>query len=841
MSRCNFTSPTNPILLKALTLAMILIPTLSTTASQTVTSQGLNSPIMTYQKPEPIISDLAVAMESPALLRNSTGTHLFKIYNERYPDLDHFVRPVVKVAGHRFFANSTVDYRSGYNKKLVILDVKTKKEKEVIFRKNSKFWSPQLSPDGKLFAIRVENQGKLELWMGETETAKVKQVKGVNLQTLTPSSPFEWINNKELLAGHRVNEKVNLNPVVPVGPNVRETGAGAKQNRTYQDLIKNEGDAEIFRKYITTQLVKVNAKTGAISKLRKPILLDDFAVSPDSQWIRVSEFTGETSTVVPSGFFANRVSIWSKDGKKTLEWTSRETIENLPIQGVPTGPRSYRWLATQPSTILYVEALDGGDWNTKVDFRDRLMMVAVNEKGISKPTEIIKLKNRYMGLSTIDLNGQELFVSQYDRDKMWMTTDWVGLNGKVTKQLWSRSLNDEYGDPGNMVTEPDESGWRTVFYSKDDKKNTWVYLDGQGATTDGELPFLRKFCLETGETEEIFRSAKDAYESFLFFLPNPRLSAAGQKAAPMMGQTIFLTSFQTKSVAPMYYLRTGGKSELTVFLKEPNAWEIFTKVKKELLKFERADKVKLTGVLYYPSDYVEGKKYPVIVDAYPVEYTDASTAGQTRGTTNTYSRPSGSDVRFFTLRGYAVLSHAQMPVVGPPETVNDTFIDQIKMNAEAIRTALKTNGISDGTGLGVMGHSYGAFMVANLLTHSDVFSAGIARSGAYNRTLTPFGFQSERRPYWAAPETYMKVSPFHSANQMKRPLLLIHGEVDENSGTFTVQSERYFDAISGNLAATQAKARLVVLPYEGHGYRARESVRHVLWEMFQWADRYLKK
>lgn len=127
-------------------------------------------------------------------------------------------------------------------------------------------------------------------------------------------------------------------------------------------------------------------------------------------------------------------------------------------------------------------------------------------------------------------------------------------------------------------------------------------------------------------------------------------------------------------------------------------------------------------------------------------------------------------------------------------------------------------------------------MTANLLAHSDLFRAGIARSGAYNRTLTPFGFQSERRTFWEAPEMYAKVSPFWYADKIKEPILLIHGEADNNQGTFPIQSERMFAAIRGN----GGTARLVMLPLEAHGYAAKESTEHTLFEMVQWFDKWVK-
>jgi dipeptidyl aminopeptidase/acylaminoacyl peptidase len=188
-------------------------------------------------------------------------------------------------------------------------------------------------------------------------------------------------------------------------------------------------------------------------------------------------------------------------------------------------------------------------------------------------------------------------------------------------------------------------------------------------------------------------------------------------------------------------------------------------------------------------------------------------------------------------RGYAVFDDPSMPIIGEGDKEpNDSFVKQLVMSAEAAVNKLVELGIADRRKIAIGGHSYGAFMTANLLAHSDLFAAGIARSGAYNRTLTPFGFQREERTYWEAPEVYYNMSPFMHADKINEPMLMIHGHADNNSGTFPIQSERMFAAMKGH----GGKARLVMLPHESHGYRARESILHVLWETDQLLENYVK-
>jgi len=299
----------------------------------------------------------------------------------------------------------------------------------------------------------------------------------------------------------------------------------------------------------------------------------------------------------------------------------------------------------------------------------------------------------------------------------------------------------------------------------------------------------------------------------------------------------FITRRETPTDAPNYFIRSAGASAdrkpLTQF---PDATPQLRGIKKQLVTYKRADGVQCSFTLYLPPNYKEGTRLPTVVWAYPLEFNDAGTAGQITGSTQRTTQIVGPSHLFFLLEGYAVLDNATMPVVGDPETVNNTYVEQIVMSAKAAIDKATEMGVTDPERVGVGGHSYGAFMTANLLAHSDLFRAGIARSGAYNRTLTPFGFQSERRTLWEAPDMYIRVSPFMVAQKINEPILMIHGEADDNTGTFPIQSERMYQALKGH----GATVRLVMLPFEAHGYSGRESIDHVLYEMLSWFDKYVK-
>jgi dipeptidyl aminopeptidase/acylaminoacyl peptidase len=259
-------------------------------------------------------------------------------------------------------------------------------------------------------------------------------------------------------------------------------------------------------------------------------------------------------------------------------------------------------------------------------------------------------------------------------------------------------------------------------------------------------------------------------------------------------------------------------------------------ITKRLVTYKRADGVDLSFTLYLPPGYKEGTQLPAVMNAYPLDYTDPRMAGQVTGSTKRFTTFDWQDHLYFLLLGYAVIDDPALPVVGDTNKIYDTYLEQLIAGARAAVDKAVSIGVVDRDRIGVMGHSHGALMTVNLLTHTDLFRAGIARSGAYNRSLTAFGFQNERRTLWEATDVYVKVSPYFHVNALKRPVLLIHGQADANPGTRTIQSELLYEAIRGN----GGQARLVLLPFESHGYSALESNEHVAAEQIAWFDRYVK-
>jgi dipeptidyl aminopeptidase/acylaminoacyl peptidase len=557
-----------------------------------------------------------------------------------------------------------------------------------------------------------------------------------------------------------------------------------------------------------------------VTPIGKPHIFQSASVAPDAKHILIATLHHPYSYLLPAADFPRLVEVWDMSGQSLYKVEDAPLADKVPIGGVRTGRRNFQWYPNEPAALVWAEALDDGNPNKKVPDRDRIMSLKAPFSG--QPFELFKTVHRLTSIAWLEKSHQAL-IAETDRERKWKTTFLVNLDDTAKsepRQIWSLSTQERYNDPGNPVTRPTATGQRVVQQNGD-----WIFLSGNGSTPQGDLPFLDRFNLKTLQSERTFRCESGSYETLAALL-----SPDG---------TRFLTRHEGPSEPPNYFVRSasGGAPQapqaLTTFT-DPTP--LLRKIKKQLVRYKRADGVDLSFELYLPPDYKEGTRLATFMWAYPYEYNDAGTASQVTGSPSRFTTITGPSELFLALQGYAVLDNVAMPVIGTPKQVNDTYVQQIVMDAKAAIEKATAMGVTDPNRVGVGGHSYGGFMTANLLAHSELFRAGIARSGAYNRTLTPFGFQSEERTLWEAPETYLNMSPFMYADKLKTPILMIHGEADDNSGTFPIQSERMYQAVRGN----GGTARLVMLPDEAHGYAARETIEHVLYEMVSWMERFAK-
>jgi len=775
----------------------------------------------TYKKPPPEILEVLHAPVTPQVSVSPTRDFLMLMEGVRYPPIADLAQPMLRVAGLRINPKTNGPHRDSYLTSLVLVRIADGAEIRVALPERARPSLPRWSPDGRHFAFLNTVENGIELWIGETATGRTRRLVEARINAAY-GEPFQWMPDARTLLVQLVPEgrgRPPEPPVIPVGPNVQEGSGRPTPVRTYQDLLRTPHDEAVFEYYARAQLAVVDIADGRPAYIGSPDIFQTAEPSPDGRYLLVARVHRPYSYLVPHTAFPKEVEVWDRSGRMVYKLASLPLHEHVPIEGVPTGPREYTWRPTEPATLVWVEALDDGDPRKQVPHRDRVLMLKAPFTG--SPIEVLKLEHRFAGLRWGEKGGWA-FVSDYDRRRRWVRTFLISPDDPTTapRLVWSRNMQDRYNDPGTPVLRSLPNGQRVIQQDGD-----WIFLIGTGASPEGERPFLDRFHLKTLTTERLFRCDERSYETVIALLRDDG--------------TEVLTRRETPTDPPNYYVRTlsgGLATAMRALTRFPDPTPQLRKITKQLVTYQREDGVQLSFTLYLPPGYTAGTRLPTVVWAYPIEFTDPAVASQVTGSPHRFLTIQGPSPLFFVLAGYAVLDNVAMPVVGDPETVNNTFLEQIVMNARAaIRKAVEM-GVTDPDRVGVAGHSYGAFMTANLLAHSDLFRAGIARSGAYNRTLTPFGFQNERRTLWEAPDLYIKVSPLMAAHKINEPLLLIHGEADNNPGTFPIQSERMYHAVRGN----GGTVRLVMLPYESHGYVARESVEHVLYEMLAWFDKYVK-
>ena len=768
-----------------------------------------------YQKPPKAILDVLDAPATPAASLSPARDYVLLATPRRYPPIADLAQPMLRLAGLRINPATNGPHRASYYVSLELKKLADGADVRVALPPGAHISMPEWRPDGKAFLFLNTTANGIELWCGDPATGKLRRMEGVRVNAAYGDAARWMPDNRTILAQTvpAARSKPPEKPAAPPGPTVQESFGKGAQVRTYEDMLENPHDEDLFDYYATSQLVLVDSLTGKTARCGRPGIFTRATPSPSGKRLLVELTHRPYSYLYPVQFFPREVEVWDTAGKVVKKLASLPLADSVPSEGVPAGPRRHAWHPVEPATVEWYEALDGGNPRNKVPFRDRIMLLAAPFTG--EPAEFARTQHRVTGVSWLEREPAAL-VTEYERERRWIHARLVDRKG-AARPVWSRDSRDSYGDPGTPVSRTLPTGHRALR-----EEGGYIYLTGQGASAGGDRPFLDRLSLATLKPERLFRSEANCYESVAAVVD----AAAGR----------ILTWHQSPTEPPNLRLRTAGKAEFRALTAFKDSAPQLRKIAKRRVTYKRPDGVQLSFTLYLPPDYKEGTRLPTVVWAYPREFSDPSTAGQIVGSTQRFTSILGTSHLFYLLAGYAVLDNATMPVVGDPQTMNDTYIEQIVASAQAAIDKAVELGVTDRDRVGVGGHSYGAFMTANLLAHCRLFRAGVARSGAYNRTLTPFGFQSERRTLWEAPQIYAKLSPFFFANAIKDPLLLIHGEADDNQGTFPIQSERMYHAVRGNAG----NVRLVTLPFEAHGYQGRESVEHTLYEMISWFDRFVK-
>jgi dipeptidyl aminopeptidase/acylaminoacyl peptidase len=790
-----------------------------------------------YDKPPKNVLDVLHAPSPPRPYLSPTSESILLVSWVDYPSITQVAEPYLKLAGVRLEPRTRRkhDTPGGYGvaacaRSLSIVDVASGNERPIALPPNGCADNFDWTADGKRFAFRNTSTNAVELWLGDAASASVRRLGDARLNPMLGSS-MQWLGDQKTLLVKLVPEHQGPPPSTGTeftGPSIQESDGQTGESSTYEtrDTLNNKHDEDLFDYYGSSQLAFVDSSTGAITRIGAPAMLTDVDPSPDDHYIHVAILRKPYSYVVTFERFAHDDELWDRSGHTAVALAKLPVADRVPVAGVPVGPRDYAWRPTEPATLVWAEALDDGDWKKTVPNRDKVM---TQSAPFSAPaTELARTEQRFSGFDWGEQKSIAL-LREYDENKHWTKTFVMNPDKPADKArlLWDMSSDEKYKDPGSPVHRELANGQSVMRQDHDS-----IFLDGTGYSPEGIRPFADRLDLATFKTERLFRSEKQGLEWMVGF------ADAANK--------VLVTWHQSPTDPPNGFVRTLGDpvtaqageaaraSTARQLTHIPDPAPAVRAIKQRLVKYKRKDGVELSFTLYTPPGYVEGTKIPAILYAYPLDYASAAQAGQSSNTDQLFTRL--EDYRLLLLSGYALIDNAGFPIVGDPKKAYDTYLEQLVEDAQAAVDKAVATGVVDRDRIGVTGHSHGALMTANLIAHTDLFRAGVATSGSYNKTLTPFGFQNERRSVWAAQSVYLKVSPFFFADKIKLPLLLVHGDDDANPGTTPLQAVKLFQAIRGNGGTT----RLVMLPHEPHWYSAMESNEQLAYEELRWFDKYVK-
>ncbi|MDP6579238.1 MAG: prolyl oligopeptidase family serine peptidase [Vicinamibacterales bacterium] len=767
-----------------------------------------------YLTPPQDIVDILDAPRSPLVVVSPSGDTVALLSRPAMPSVAELAKPMLRLAGYRLNPRTNGPHTAAGITRITLKRIGDGEEQAFDAPRETSLGLVEFSPDGSRLIFTLTRYNGVEVWMMETATGAVRPLSDASINAAW-GDPCDWLDeNATVVCTFKASARgaPATAPDVPAAPNIQEHLGSAAPIRTYQDLLQNAHDEALFEYYFTSQVATIEIATGRRTPIGRPGLYQQVSASPSGQYFLMVEVERPFSWLVTARSFPKDVTIRNGSGEIVAQVARLPLADAVPIGGVPTGPRNYVWNPTKPHTLVWVEAQDGGDPRRSVPHRDQVLSHTAPFNG--EPTELARTEFRYGGITWTE-DGTAL-LTENDRPTRWTRTSVLTGNSQP-RTLWDRSSEDRYANPGGPIAAP-RPGGRVIRQT-----GSAIYLTGTGASPDGDRPFLDRLDLRTFDTERLFQSDDDAYEVVAAVLANDGGS--------------LLTRRETPAAPPNYYVLDIANDTRQAITSFEDPAPQLTGVSKELVTYERADGVQLSGTLYLPPGYQDGQRVPMVMWAYPREFVDSTLAGQVSGSDNRFTAFRGASHLLLLTQGFAIFDGPTMPIIGAGETANDTYVQQLVASAQAAVDKVVDMGVTDRDTIGIGGHSYGAFMTANLLAHSDLFQMGIARSGAYNRSLTPFGFQNERRTFWEATNIYAAMSPFFHAEKINEPILLTHGEVDNNSGTFPIQSARMYMALKGH----GATVRYVTLPHESHGYTARESVLHTVAEMLSWANTYLKK
>ena len=799
------------------------------------------SPLPTgYRQPTQNILSLLRAPLPPVPVLSPRNDAALLLVWEEYPSIERVAEPFLRLAGARVEPrnHSKHDTRGGYGiarcaRSLDLVHIPDGARAPVALPQDACLDTPIWSADGRRFAFANRARDAVELWVGDGASGVVRRVPGLQLNPMLGAA-LQWMPDQQTLVVKAVPAQLGAPPPAPMqpsGPSMQQSDGSTGQSSTYEnrDTLTNTHDEALFDYYASSQIALVEANALTVHPLGQRAAVHELEVAPDGLHLLLSRIVRPYSYGTTYERFPREVEVWNLSGRALAGVTKIASVpleDRVPIHGVPLGPREFTWRANAPATLVWAEALDRGDWKVQVPHRDKMMMRPAPFDG--PPVEVVRTEQRLQSIEWGERSDTAL-VREYDHNAHWRRTFIVDVDDARAKPrlLWDLSSDEEYAHPGLPVRRQLANGARVMRQVGDT-----IYLAGDGASPQGSRPFLDRLDLSTGRTERLFRSDQTAYERFLAFAGDDTTTFLTWHESPLDPPNLFIRTLGGVADAAVGEARYASTRIAVTHIPDPTP--AVRSIQKRLVHYKRADGVDLSFTLYTPPGYVKGTRVPAILYAYPLDYADPARAGQVSTSESTFTRL--RNYRLLLMAGYAIIDNASFPIVGDPQNAYDTYLEQLVANAKAAVDEAVRLEVVDPERIGVTGHSHGALMTVNLLAHSNLFRAGVATSGAYNKTLTPFGFQNERRSVWEAPDVYMKVSPFFFAHQLKTPLLLVHGDDDANPGTTPMQSTKLYEAVRGN----GGTVRMVMLPHEPHWYAARESNEHLVYEMVRWFDLYVK-
>lgn len=798
-----------------------------------------------YKSPPQAVIDVIDAPRPPVEFPSPDHQWLLIAQDNDIRSIEELARPFIKFAGLRVDPRSNSQVQSRFFAAPFLLGLVDGSRRPIQLPSAAKLGVPIWSNDSQFVALPFYTDTGVELWVVDSKTGIAKDMTGpiINAtlilgyrQINRARSPLNlrWApDNQHILAFRTLPGRGNppTAALIPVGPTEMFTANNFSQERNWEDLSKTSFDHELFDYYCTSQLVEINVITGEQKRIGRPGIYSAAPeISPDGNYILIQRVKRPYSFWVRYREFGSSVEIWNRHGELI------KILADLPSTDEVTPGKKRRnltnleWQAHKSATLVWIESGNADRKTANTSDKNQLMRLSAPFTG--NDAVIARSSLGFDHLTWLDQEDCAL-ITEVTGKRQWKISKTSVLNIAKPEQparlLYQYADEDRDAHPGSIVERWTPKGERVAVQS-----GSWLYLAGDGGTPQGDNPFLDELNLETNEKRRLFLSSEGSYETFISFAGTSRSQIVISHETQISPRGFKLLDLTTRKTKPL--------------VNSSHPYPLLRGITKQLITYTRDDGLPLSGMLYLPSTYRRGTRLPLVIWSYPTEYVDRRIAGQVRFAVNSFTSLRGgvlgdnggeggaASARLFATQGYAVLFMAEMPIVGKGKEQNETYLKQLVASAQAAIKKLDEMGIADPKRVGIAGHSYGGFSSANLLANSDLFAAGIARSGSHNRTMDPWGFHAESGTVWEAPELFLSVSPFFQADKIKAPLLLIHGEEDDSQASKTFQSYRMFHALRG----LGSVSKLVLLPRENHAYSARESILHVSAEMIEWFDRYVK-